>query len=146
MDVKEFKHMLFEGAVSFSFKKTDGTIRKAKGTMCKSLLPKDDPYVKRFIVKGITWPDEAEGLRKAYKIGLKQCDIDKYGEDAIEDAVRDALVARTGFSPLGFILEDVTTIYASSRTMPPGHTLFYDLERGGFRSLIDSALVSFEKA
>ena len=81
MNSKEFKKLLFEGAVCFSFKKNDGTVREAKGTMCPSLLPKVEPTAAKFHVKNIEWDfdnwGEGEGeegdpprLRKTCKISV----------------------------------------------------------------------------
>lgn len=38
--IREFKQKLFEGEVTFSFKKKDGTVREARGTLKAELLPK----------------------------------------------------------------------------------------------------------
>lgn len=38
--IREFKQKLFEGEVTFSYKKKDGSVREARGTLKAELLPK----------------------------------------------------------------------------------------------------------
>ena len=42
-EIQTFKDMLFNGEGKFKFKKVDGTIREARGTMCPDLLPPPPP-------------------------------------------------------------------------------------------------------
>lgn len=143
MDIKEFKRLLFEGAVKFTFKKNDGTVRNAKGTMNESLLPNAEPAAKKFKVYDIEWGDDTVKRRRACKIGVLQEDVDKFGDDE-QGLVEAALAKKFGAKPASFKHELITE--EEGRKMPPGHILFYDLERGGFRSLREETLISFEKA
>ena len=55
MNIAEFKNSLKSGEVVFKFKKKDGTIREARGTLKADLLPKvevlesEEPKKKRVI-------------------------------------------------------------------------------------------------
>lgn len=41
MDIIELKEQLVKGTVEFSYKKKDGSVRKAKGTLKSELIPED---------------------------------------------------------------------------------------------------------
>ena len=158
MNSKEFKKLLFEGAVCFSFKKNDGTVREAKGTMCPSLLPKVEPTAAKFHVKNIEWDfdnwGEGEGeegdpprLRKTCKISVTQSDIDKFGADAMDEVVIEALERKFKFAVKNFEYCPIDMEYDEpKRKLPAGSILFYDLERGGYRSLREDGLLSYQKA
>ena len=157
MNAKEFKKMLFEGAVRFSFKKTDGTIEKNRvGTMCSTLLPKSEPIVAKYLVTDIEWDFDNWGeggetgkpprLRKRCKVSLTQADIDKWGADAMDNVIEEALEKRTGFAVKNFEYYEIDMAYEDKKKMPAGSILFYDLERGGFRSLCEDGLLSYQKA
>ena len=51
---KEFKRLLFEGPVKFSFTKRDGTVREALGTMKRDLAPQFGGK-KAYVCKNIQW-------------------------------------------------------------------------------------------
>lgn len=57
--IREFKQKLLEGEVTFSFKKKDGTIREARGTLKADLFPNvkttesKEPTKKRAVAEDI---------------------------------------------------------------------------------------------
>lgn len=160
MDVNSFKKLLHEGAVAFSFKKNDGTIRAAKGTLCGSLIPKREPIIAKFKVNNIEWDFDNWGegsetgkpprLHKSRIVEVTQPDIDAYGygPDGIDNVIGSVLEKMTGFAVKHFDYAELSAYDAvkKPKVMPAGSILFYDLERGGFRSLKESSLIEFKKA
>lgn len=158
MDINSFKKLLHEGAVTFSFKKNDGTIRAAKGTLCESLIPKREPIIAKFKVYDIEWDFDNWGeggetgkpprLRKSRIVGVTESDINEWGADAMDNVIESVLERMTGFAVKNFEYlptEDYDDI-EKPKKLPKGSILFYDLERGGFRSLKESSLIEFNKA
>ena len=158
VNAKEFKKMLFEGAVRFSFVKRDGTVEENRtGTMCATLLPKTEPIVARYLVKNIVWDFDNWGeggekgrpprLRKSCIVCLTQADIDKWGADAMDNVIEEALEKKRGFAVKNFEYYELDEYdEEETRKLPVGSILFYDLERGGFRSLREDGLLSYQKA
>ena len=143
---KEFKHLLFEGPVKFSFTKQDGTIREAVGTMNEALLPKTEPIVAKFGVEVDTWAEsENTPKRHKFKVGLTQAEIDKFGANEMGNVIEAAILKKTGCTAKTFSYWQIDIGYDDTpRKMPAGSVLFYDLERKGYRSCKLDTIISFE--
>lgn len=135
---KEFKRLLFEGPVKFSFTKRDGTIREALGTLNYSLVPKTEA-TKRYVCWDIDWDADEEskaGLPSSVRIRDVPADLEG---NELEEFLGDQLSNHYGFCHKGFKFEE-----HSKKCMPADSVLFYDLERGGFRSCKVESVISFE--
>ena len=135
---KEFKHLLFEGPVKFSFTKRDGTIREALGTLNYQLVPKAEA-VKRYVCWNIEWKadeEKAADLPSTVRVRDVPADI---AENGIKEFLKEQLVSHYGVEVKNFEFEE-----HSKKCMPADSVLFYDLERGGFRSCKVESVISFE--
>ena len=136
--LNEFKRLLFEGPVKFSFTKKDGTIREALGTMNRTLVPKTESF-KCYICTDIQWDaDDDEKADLPEIVRIKEVPADLEG-DELEEFLADQLSRHWKFCVKSFAFED-----RAKKSMPADSVLFYDLERGGFRSCKFSSVISFE--
>lgn len=135
IDSVAFKHALFEGKVEFDYVKKDGTLRHAVGTMNEALLPKSDPIVAKFKVTDIVWAQSKDAPKtKRCTICLTQHDIDKWGEDAMDDVVRDAIELKFQFAVEEFCYWPVDMAYESERKMPEDSVFYFDIDKQAYRS------------
>lgn len=154
--IKKFHEALRKGEVKFTYIKKDGTKRPARGTICEALLPKVEPIVAKFHVKNIVWDfdnwGEGEGeegdpprLRKTCKICVTQSDIDKFGADAMDDVVIEALERKFKFAVKNFEYYPIDMEYDEpKRKLPAGSVFYFDLDKNEFRSFNESQLFEVE--
>ena len=134
---KEFKRLLFEGPVKFSFTKRDGTVREALGTMKRDLAPQFGGK-KAYVCKNIQWDTDDEKVRLPLNVCVKDVPADLEG-DELEEFLADELSGHYKFCVKNFEIEE-----KRKKTMSAGSVLFYDLERKGYRSCKIDSVVSFE--
>ncbi len=150
MKIEEFKKLLLEGVVEFTYlkRKADGSTetRPARGTMKPDLLPKSEPIVAKFKCRDIVWDfdnwGEGEGeegdppkLPKTVKVSVTQADIDKWGADAMDEVVIEQLEKRFGRCVKEFDYYDIDMNYDEKpRETPDGNVFYFDLDKNGFRS------------
>ena len=139
MNAKEFKKLLFEGPVRFSFKKKDGTIREALGTLSSKLTPSVEK-TKTWLCENIQWDTDGEKVDLPLNVEIRDVDASLEG-DELEEHLNEILEREYKFCIKNFDLS-----LKPPRKMPKSSILFYDLERGGFRSLREDGLLSYQKA
>ena len=147
MDIKEFKKMLLEGVVNFTYlkRKADGSTetRPARGTMKPDLLPKSEPIVAKFQCRDIVWDfdnwgeDEGEEgdppkLRRNVKVALTQADIDR--AETLDDAVIEKLEQKYGRCVKELDYYEIEKADETERETPDGNVFYFDLDKNGFRS------------
>ena len=147
MDIKEFKKMLLEGVVNFTYlkRKADGSTetRPARGTMKPDLLPKSEPIVAKFQCRDIVWDfdnwGEGEGeegdppkLRRNVKVALTQADIDR--AETLDDAVVEKLEQKYKRCVKELDYYEIEKVDETERETPDGNVFYFDLDKNGFRS------------
>ena len=143
MNAKELKIKLYEGEVEFTYRKKDGSERKARGTLCEALMPKVDPIVVRFNVEVDMWAkSDNMPKRKKFKVGVTQKEIDEFGADAMDNVVQAAIEKKFCHKVEEFSywqLDDYTD--EEHKKLPEGTIFYYDLDKGGFRSFNENQLI-----
>lgn len=147
MKIEEFKKMLLEGVVNFTYfkRKADGSTetRPARGTMKPDLLPKSEPIVAKFQCRDIVWDfdnwGEGEGeegeppkLRRNVKVALTQADIDR--AETLDDAVIAKLEQRYRRCVKELDYYEIEKTDEAERETPDGNVFYFDLDKNGFRS------------
>jgi len=143
MDIKAFKKALKAGEVAFSYKKKDGTIREALGTLCETMIPKSAPVVK-FKCKNINWDTEGRGqcgLPDKVTIELDEAYVNELADSALEEQLAGELTDKYGFSVLDYEYERVEK--RTPKKLPGDSVFYYDLQKSGFRSFNESQLISW---
>ena len=142
MNAKELKSKLHEGEVEFTYRKKDGSERKARGTLCEKLMPKVDPIVARFSVKVDEWA-QSENMpkRKKFKVGVTQKEIDELGEDAMDNVVQAAIEKKFCHKVEEFSYWPLEDHDEEPKKLPEGTIFYYDLDKGGFRSFNEDQLI-----
>ena len=135
--INEFKQRLREGVVEFDFIKTDGTKRHAIGTTRADLIP-SRPETKTYICKNIKWDVDGETTLPS-EVTIKNVDAKLISEE-LEDELSDLLTESYGFTHLGFEFEEKIR---KPKKLSLDCIYFYDLERGGSRSLRAESLINF---
>lgn len=145
-ECNEFKQLLKEKVVKFEFLKRDGTVRKAEGTLAKSIVP-EVPEEVTYKCTNIQWDcdndEELERLPKKATVKLDAKLASELTDEGIEDKLGDALEAEFEFCFHSF--EYVKLEKRAAKKLPEGTIFYYDTERKGFRSFNESQLISFTK-
>lgn len=127
MTIKEFKKSLKNGEVKFLFKKKDGSERLARGTLAESLMPKLNPVYSYTVIA--IWTDEPKAKEQKFKVKVTDADIAKYGKDAIDSVIKDAIEKKFGKLPVEF------RYHADDpKTLSKDTIFYYDLDKAGYRS------------
>ena len=142
MDAKELKSKLHEGEVEFTYRKKDGSERKARGTLCEKLMPKVDPIVAWFSVKVDEWA-QSENMpkRTKFKVGVTQKEIDEWGSDAMDNVVQEAIEKKFCHKVEEFSYWPLDDYDKEPKKLPEGTIFYYDLDKGGFRSFNEDQLI-----
>lgn len=143
MDAKELKAKLHEGEVEFTYRKKDGSERKARGTLCEKLMPKAVP-VRKFKCTSIKWDTEdVEGeipeLPSRMTVNILAADLEGLPEDEVSVVVCDELTEAKGFLVKSYSYEELDT--KPAKKLPDGTIFYYDLDKGGFRSFNEDQLI-----
>lgn len=141
--VAGLKKRLFEGVVEFTYEKSDGTVRPARGTMKADLLPKTEPML-AFKCTDIVW-DAPEGakLPKRKTVYVAESAAEKLSTEQLEDAIGDKLSEAGKSFAREFRYERIEKD-GPAKKMPEGTVFYYDLDKGEFRSFKTDRLVSVE--
>ena len=138
MNAKELKSKLHEGEVEFTYRKKDGSIRRAVGTLCEKLLPKETP-MDTYEITCIEWDASETDIDECK---LPQCCRVKIfadtPEDEIENELSEALTKDYGFCYNGFAY---SKLEKKQKKLPAGTILYYDIGKNGYRSFNESQLV-----
>ena len=138
MDAKELKSKLHEGEVEFTYRKKDGSIRRAVGTLCEKLLPKTTP-MDTYEITCIEW-DASETDIDEHKLP-QHCRVKIFAdtpEDDVEGELSEALIENYGFCHNGFAY---SKLEKKQKKLPEGTIFYYDLDKGGFRSFNEDQLI-----
>ena len=143
MDAKELKSKLHEGEVEFTYRKKDGSERKARGTLCEKLMPKAVP-VRKFKCTEIKWNTEEAKveipkLPSRMTLNIPAADLEGLPEDEVSIVVCDKLTEATGFFVNSYRCEELDT--KPAKKLPEGTIFCYDLDKGGFRSFNEDQLI-----
>lgn len=143
MDINAFKKALKASDVAFSYKKKDGTIREALGTLCESMIPKTAPVVK-FKCTNINWDTDGRGqcgLPESVTIELDEAFVNDLADSVIEEELANELSDKYGFCVLDY--EYVRVEKRAPKKLPEGTIFYYDLNKKGFRSFNESQLIDW---
>ena len=139
-DIAKFREALKNGEVKFSYTKKDGSLRRAVGTLCKKLLPKETS-MDTYDITCIEW-DASETDIDEYKLP-QRCRVKIFAdtpEDEIEGELSEALTEDYGFCNNGFAY---SKIEKKHKKLKEGTVFYYDTEKNGYRSFNESQLVEF---
>ena len=137
-EIAKFREALKNGEVMFTYTKKDGTLRRAVGTLCEKLLPKETP-MDTYEITCIQW-DASETDIDEYKLP-QRCRVKIFAdtpEDEIETELSEALTGDYGFCHNGF---GYSKLEKKQKKLPAGTILYYDTEKNGYRSFNESQLV-----
>lgn len=140
-EITKFREALKNGEVLFTYTKKDGTMRKAVGTLCEKLLPKEIP-MDTYDITCIEW-DASETDIDEYKLP-QRCKIKipaDTPEDEIEGDLSDALTEDYGFCHNGFGYSKLEKKQKKQKKLPEGTIFYYDVNKKGYRSFNESQLV-----
>ena len=146
MDAKELKSKLHEGEVEFTYRKKDGSERKARGTLCEKLMPKAVP-VRKFRCTNIKWvkcgTENAEDVTLSpaaqMTVNIPTDDLEGLFADEVMDVICDKLNEATDFLVASFDYKELDT--KPAKKLPEGTIFYYDLDKGGFRSFNEDQLI-----
>lgn len=143
MDANELKAKLHEGEVKFTYRKKDGSERKARGTLCEKLMPKAVP-VRKFKCTSIKWDiEDVDGelpkLPSRMTVNIPAADFKGLPEDEVSIVVCDKLTEATGFFVNSYRCEELDI--KPMKKLPKGTIFYYDLDKGGFRSFNEDQLI-----
>ena len=139
-EITKFRKALKNGEVKFSYTKKDGSLRRAVGTLCEKLLPKETS-MDTYDITCIEW-DASETDIDEYKLP-QRCRVKIFAdtpEDEIEGELREALTEDYGFCNNGFAY---SKLEKKQKKLPEGTIFYYDREKNGYRSFNESQLVEF---
>ena len=137
-EINKFREALKNGEVMFTYTKKDGTLRRAVGTLCEKLIPKETP-MDTYEITCIQW-DASETDIDEYKLP-QRCRVKIFAdtpEDEIETELSEALTGDYGFCHNGF---GYSKLEKKQKKLPAGTILYYDTEKNGYRSFNESQLV-----
>ena len=140
-EINKFREALKNGEVMFTYTKKDGTLRRAVGTLCEKLLPKETP-IDTYEITCIQW-DASETDIDEYKLP-QRCRFKIFAdtpEDEIEDELSEALAEYYGFCHNGFAYSKLEKKQKKQKKLPEGTILYYDIGKNGYRSFNESQLV-----
>ena len=137
-EIAKFREALKNGEVMFTYTKKDGSLRRAVGTLCEKLIPKETP-MDTYEITCIQW-DASETDIDEYKLPQRRrvkifADTP---EDEIEAELSEALTGDYGFCHNGF---GYTKLEKKQKKLRAGTILYYDTEKNGYRSFNESQLV-----
>ena len=139
-EITKFREALKNGEVKFSYTKKDGSLRRAVGTLCKKLLPKETS-MDTYDITCIEW-DASETDIDEYKLP-QRCRVKIFAdtpEDEIEGELSEALTEDYGFCNNGFAY---SKIEKKHKKLKEGIVFYYDTEKNDYRSFNESQLVEF---
>ena len=139
-DIAKFREALKNGEVKFSYTKKDGSLRRAVGTLCEKLLPKETS-MDTYDITCIEW-DASETDIDEYKLP-QRCRVKIFAdtpEDEIEGELSEALTEDYGFCNNGFAY---SKLEKKHKKLKEGTVFYYDTEKNGYRSFNESQLVEF---
>ena len=137
-EINKFREALKNGEVKFTYTKKDGTVRRAVGTLCEKLIPKETP-MDTYEITCIKW-DASETDIDEYKLP-QHCRVKIFTdtpEDEIEAELSEALTKTYSFCHNGF---EYSKLEKKQKKLPAGTILYYDTEKNGYRSFNESQLV-----
>ena len=137
-EIAKFREALKNGEVKFSYTKKDGTVRRAVGTLCEKLIPKETP-MDTYEITCIEW-DASETDIDEYKLP-QRCRVKIFAdtpEDEIEAELSEALTKTYGFCHNRF---EYSKLEKKQKKLSAGTILYYDTEKNGYRSFNESQLV-----
>ncbi len=140
-EINKFREALKNGEVMFTYTKKDGTLRRAVGTLCEKLLPKETP-MDTYEITCIQW-DASETDIDEYKLP-QRCRVKIFAdtpEDEIETELSEALTEDYGFCHNGFGYSKLEKKQKKQKKLPEGTIIYYDIEKNGYRSFNESQLV-----
>ena len=138
--ITKFRKALKNGEVKFSYTKKDGSLRRAVGTLCEKLLPKETS-MDTYDITCIEW-DASETDIDEYKLP-QRCRVKIFAdtpEDEIEGELSEALTEDYGFCNNGFAY---SKLEKKHKKLKEGTVFYYDCEKNGYRSFNESQLVEF---
>lgn len=137
-EIAKFREALKNGEVMFTYTKKDGTLRRAVGTLCEKLIPKETP-MDTYEITCIEW-DASEMDIDAYNLP-QYCRVKIFAdtpEDEIESELSEALTQDYGFCHNGF---GYSKLEKKQKKLPEGTIFYYDVDKEGYRSFNESQLV-----
>ena len=137
-EIAKFREALKNGEVKFTYTKKDGTMRRAGGTLCEKLIPKETP-MDTYEITCIEW-DASETDIDEYKLP-QRCRVKIFAdtpEDEIEAELSEALTEDYGFCHNGFAY---SKLEKKQKKLPAGIIFYYDTGKNGYRSFNESQLV-----
>ena len=142
-EIAKFREALKNGEVKFSYTKKDGSMRRAVGTLCEKLIPKETP-MDTYEITCIEWDlDVIE--KNGDVVNLPQrCRVKIFAdtpEDEIEAELSEALTKNYGFCHNGFAHSKLEKKQKKQKKLPEGTILYYDIGKNGYRSFNESQLV-----
>ena len=139
-EIAKFREALKNGEVKFSYTKKDGSLRRAVGTLCEKLLPKETS-MDTYDITCIEW-DASETDIDEYKLP-QRCRVKIFADtpkDEIECELSEALTEDYGFCNNGFAY---SKLEKKHKKLKEGTVFYYDCEKNGYRSFNESQLVEF---
>ena len=139
-EITKFRKALKNGEVKFSYTKKDGSLRRAVGTLCEKLLPKETS-MDTYDITCIEW-DASETDIDEYKLP-QRCRVKIFAdtpEDEIEGELSETLTEDYGFCNNGFAY---SKLEKKHKKLKEGTVFYYDTEKNGYRSFNESQLVEF---
>lgn len=136
--IKEFRKLLTEGKVEFDFTKKDGSVRHAVGTLNSKLMPQL-PEKKTWLCHDIEWPEKMTTKPESIEIKNVPADVDELN---LRGYLEDIIIEQYGEAPFDFKFDEKVRV---PKKLPADSIYFWDLERGGGRSLKADSLLNFTK-
>ena len=130
-EIAKFRDALKNGEVKFTYTKKDGTVRRAVGTLCEKLLPKETP-MDTYEITCIEW-DASETDIDEYKLP-QHCRVKIFAdtpEDEIEAELSEALTEDYGFCHNGFAY---SKLEKKQKKLHEGTIFYYDIDKQAYRS------------
>jgi len=145
-EISDFKRALKLANLKFSFKKKDGTVRNAVGTMAVESLPESTDKV-TYKCTNIVYDVETDDgipapvtLPKSVIVKLDAADVEACRGDAeqLESMIVDELSEKTGW-----LIESYSYERKYPKKLAEGTIFYYDLEKKGYRSFNESQLIDW---
>lgn len=150
-NIAKFRKALRESDVTFSYKKKDGTVRGAHGTLCARFLPAQPVETVKFKCTDIDWDiydeeltaEEQRDLPSSVTVTLTKAEYDEVAdnEDALEEKLARELSNIVFCSVNSFCYERVEK--RAPKKLPEGTVFYYDLDKKGYRSFNESQLINW---
>ena len=140
-EIAKFREALKNGEVKFTYTKKDGTMRRAVGTLCGKLIPKETP-MDTYEITCIEW-DASETDIDEYKLP-QRCRVKIFADtpkDEIEAELSEALTEDYGVCHNGFAYSKLEKKQKKQKKLPEGTIFYYDTGKNGYRSFNESQLV-----